>query len=133
MTKNVQLRALQAAARVAMVSTLLGVVACDPSDTDTGSDTSDAVTDSGIDCTGDTVDTTSCEEQVASDFLNDTVDEDTADCCQEIAEGYDAVKLKGMDDWAERHDCCELLGWDGSMACTPWGPPAPPTMRDEVA
>ncbi|MCB9743771.1 MAG: hypothetical protein H6740_14320 [Alphaproteobacteria bacterium] len=59
----------------------------------------------------------------------------TAECCQEIAEYWDSVNLEGMDaNWATRFECCELLQWQGSLACTPWGPPCPPAMSsDEVA
>jgi len=31
-------------------------------------------------------------------------------------------------NWKHRMDCCYFLNWQGSRACTPWGPPTPPHM-----
>ena len=46
-------------------------------------------------------------------------------CCQVLAEAADA---DGSWDFELRHPCCSALGWLGSNACTPWGPPRPPAM-----
>ena len=46
-------------------------------------------------------------------------------CCQVLAEAADA---EGTFDFELRHPCCSALGWLGSSACTPWGPPRPPAM-----
>ena len=53
--------------------------------------------------------------------------EQTKVCCQEIAEYQDASR--GLEQaWKLRNECCELLNWQGSLACTPWGPPVPQRM-----
>jgi hypothetical protein len=52
----------------------------------------------------------------------------TKECCQKIAEHMDKTPEAGTASWKERGECCELLEWRGSMACTPWGPPCPPPM-----
>ena len=53
---------------------------------------------------------------------------------KKIAKAYDEAMKKGPEaekafgtimEWEVRHECCSLLGWGGTMACTPWGPPAP--------
>ena len=51
----------------------------------------------------------------------------TKDCCQEIALHHDSHR-SAPPPWPERNQCCELLNWQGSLACTPWGPPTPPHM-----
>ena len=54
---------------------------------------------------------------------------ETKDCCQMIAADYDQNDaMVGQSKWPERYDCCSLLDWNGSVACTPWGPPCPPAM-----
>jgi hypothetical protein len=45
-------------------------------------------------------------------------------CCQKLAQHYDAIHESWMGD--QRSYCCSGLGWTGSMACAPWGPPVPP-------
>lgn len=61
-------------------------------------------------------------------------DGDVKACCQTIAEKVDRQIQGGWDEDAgaytwPRTQCCSLLGWQGSLACTPWGPPTPPAMR----
>ena len=54
-----------------------------------------------------------------------------AACCQVVAEKVDRSwgnPDAGLGSWP-RTQCCSLLGWQGSMACTPWGPPTPPAMK----
>ena len=51
----------------------------------------------------------------------------TKECCQEIAQ-YQDSRSPAPPPWPERNQCCELLHWQGSLACTPWGPPTPPRM-----
>jgi hypothetical protein len=51
-------------------------------------------------------------------------------CCQVVAEKVDRHwgdpnVDAGVFTWP-RTQCCSLLKWGGSMACTPWGPPTPP-------
>ena len=118
--------ALASAARVACA---IGLVGCVPAGTVKGDSepygaTDDSVADSPVDSEAEVCD----EDSVAADFASGDVDADTEACCQEIAEGYDAQDLEGLEEWATRMECCELLDWQGSMACTPWGPPRPPSM-----
>jgi hypothetical protein len=73
-----------------------------------------------------------CKAHTASVFTAKTLaqNDETAACCRQVAASID----QGVDPsltsttWAERYGCCDLLGWNGSAACTPWGPPCPPAM-----
>ena len=69
----------------------------------------------------------SCQAHVQSVFVAKTTPQSelTKECCQQVAQ---SVGFEGTSTWKERGDCCSLLGWNGSMACTPWGPPMPPAM-----
>src|SRR5688572_27558770 len=55
-----------------------------------------------------------CETHVKNVFVAKSAapSEETKACCQQIAEkvGFDTSK------WAERDQCCSLLGWNGSAA-----------------
>ena len=63
------------------------------------------------------------------------VSQEVKDCCALTAAYYDALGAKTTDfsismDWESRDQCCSVLEWsDGSRACTPWGPPTPPSAR----
>ncbi|MED5374200.1 MAG: hypothetical protein VX899_24495 [Myxococcota bacterium] len=134
-----------AAARVACAIALVGsATACRSTDkvpTDSmasviddtqGQDSGDTgATDTGPTDTGPTDALAECREQVAEVFAEaaPAPSQDDLDCCQDIAEYYDSVDLAGLEEWQERNGCCEALDWQGSLACTPWGPPCPPKMR----
>ena len=47
------------------------------------------------------------------------------DCCNlQIDEN---AKLDNNPfEWENYNFCCEAMSWQGSSACTPWGPPTPP-------
>lgn len=115
---------------------------------DTGSNTDD--TASNTDETG--TNTPTAEEEYAEclplieevfangDFPEtDTISQEVKDCCALTAAYYDALAIEsgdGMYDytviegWEYRDQCCSALEWsDGSTACTPWGPPTPPSAR----
>ena len=70
-----------------------------------------------------------CNVAVAATFSESSPvpDADTESCCQLIANYYDQ-HYEDLMEWEERNQCCDLLEWQGSMACTPWGPPTPPQM-----
>ena len=145
MRQTVFSSALLATARIACCA---AIFACDEGDSkdDTALSSTDTALSSidtalsSIDTASDSLDTGTsdipslpdweeCSEEVASDFTAETVDNDTAACCQLIAEHYDTVMetdVEAIVAWDTRSDCCELLEWQGSMACTPWGPPRPP-------
>ena len=115
---------------------------------DTGSNTED--TGSNTDDTGSN--TSTAEEEYAEclplieevfangDFPEtDTISQEVKDCCALTAAYYDALAIEsgdGMYDytviegWEYRDQCCTAIEWsDGSTACTPWGPPTPPSAR----
>lgn len=55
---------------------------------------------------------------------------DAVDCCRVLDAHFSEQMLQpGFDltqAWPTRDECCATLGWVGGLACTPWGPPAPP-------
>lgn len=115
-----------AAARVACALAIVGV-GCAGENKETETDTVLSASDTDTESVDPLAD---CETQVAELFADTgaVASEEDEDCCQLIAEYYDSVELEGLEDWAERDDCCEALDWEGSLACTPWGPPCPPSM-----
>ena len=145
-------RALSATARIACCVSLFSV-ACGPvkkeSETSSNSDTNPASEPTEPSDTIEPSDTTEpdsamtleeCEAEVETVF-SQTMPEPTdvtAECCQMIAEHLDdqtdtAGNWNGNASmtWPYREVCCELLEWQGSMTCTPWGPPMPPEMPSE--
>lgn len=69
---------------------------------------------------------------------SNTVSQEIKDCCALTAEYYDNLAMANgffdhgvIDSWKERYNCCAVNDWnDGSMACTPWGPPTPPSAKN---
>jgi hypothetical protein len=58
-------------------------------------------------------------------------DDATLDCCEDLIADIDETG-EWPTEQAVQHGmqaCCQALGWPGGLACTPWGPPAPPAMR----
>ena len=51
--------------------------------------------------------------------------QDVKDCCLLQSKEVD-TKSPDPFAWKYREYCCPVLEWQGSMACTPWGPPTPP-------
>lgn len=118
--------ALMATARVACCAALVGCIGPDEAEDSSVADSNEPV-DSRVEDSSDPL--AECQEHVADLFASgDVPTTETEECCQMIAEDYDLAELEGLENWAERDDCCELLEWGGSMACTPWGPPCPPKM-----
>ncbi|MCB9760029.1 MAG: hypothetical protein H6739_09370 [Alphaproteobacteria bacterium] len=101
-------------------------------DTSASTDDTSSTTDDSGNTTDDSADPLAeCQQEVNAVFGQNGSQQPTpatAECCQTIAEYYDAQSLSGLEQWAERDDCCSLLNWQGSLACTPWGPPCPPAM-----
>lgn len=52
-------------------------------------------------------------------------------CCAALAAWYDlpAQRNAGWTASEARYVCCSALRWQGSLTCTPWGPPVPPADR----
>lgn len=57
-------------------------------------------------------------------------------CCDALARWYDLPENRA-GTWPSspaRGVCCEALNWQGTLTCTPWGPPVPPSAHgDDVA
>ena len=51
--------------------------------------------------------------------------QEVKDCCMLQAKEVDS-KSPDPFAWKYREYCCPVLEWQGSVACTPWGPPMPP-------
>lgn len=73
---------------------------------------------------------------------SETVSPDVRDCCvKELTSGMakadpDAGWISAGDLGPHGWSCCQVTNWGSdthdqkiSMACTPWGPPVPPTMQ----
>jgi hypothetical protein len=151
MTSDVMKQALAATARVACLASLTACGptlqadvkdlvtqlpedddAVQPADTDSV-DTDDVDTDTGdAVVTLDTTDVGECLVHTTESFANgDPVTSDTEACCQTLAQAVDGGDDSFQQEWdldTLRYDCCTVLDWNGSLACTPWGPPAPPKM-----
>ena len=111
MTQTTMDKALLATARVACCTSLFGL----------------GCTDSINHLDSAEVTLEECDDLVQETVLaSGRMNSDVKECCQRIAESYGDL-LEGMDEWEERDECCAALDWQGSMACTPWGPPTPPT------
>ena len=117
-------RALFAAARIACGGLL---IACPPASAPPPEASADVPATAPQDLA-------TCQQVTAAAFpkgeaKNDKpVAADVLACCQTVAADVDAHGLTNLGDWAERSGCCTALNWQGSAACTPWGPPTPPEM-----
>ena len=67
------------------------------------------------------------QKSIESNTPPSQVNPEILDCCNlQIDE---LAKLdKNPFEWENRNFCCDALEWQGSMACTPWGPPTPPAL-----
>lgn len=130
-------RALLATARIAGTVALAG---CAPTlaqvaPVPTGTASPDVPDDTD---TGDAEEPATCPD-LLDELVADTeagldpfdADAETAACCEELIADIDATGEwpTTQEDSEEMWACCHALGWPTSMACTPWGPPAPPAMR----
>jgi hypothetical protein len=122
--------------------------AVDPDSADTNTETGDTNVDSG-DTNVDSGDTNNsqtefdeCQTLIQTEFEDintfpdpSTIPQEVKDCCSLTAAYYDELAMENGDfdwgviqNWTERDQCCAALEWsDGSLACTPWGPPTPPS------
>ena len=144
MKRDTFTKALSATAKIACCASLLNV-SCKPK-TDVASPTDTANSNQNIDTanseTGEPLsDFEECQPIIQAEFDNNsfpdpaTVPQEVKDCCALTAAYYDELALEAGDsgwevlqNWTERDQCCSALEWsDGSMACTPWGPPTPPS------
>lgn len=85
-----------------------------------------------------TLDVESCLTRVQDALDADAAiraDADVLACCSLLAQKNDERWQNSEADlWTaeQRSHCCSALDWNGSMSCTPWGPPAPPRFDDQV-
>jgi hypothetical protein len=79
-----------------------------------------------------------CEDQVNEAILEYTFGSDDLDCCVVLMDAEEAF-LKtppytaGFPSYEQRNPCCMAMmdaGLKVPIACTPWGPPCPPSMRE---
>lgn len=141
-------RALRATARVACAAALLGCIAEAPETSDDETDAAleadqfaeadaqwapeadaavepDATLVAEADASPDTA-REDCEEQLAETFSDPEPAPDDTDvaCCDLLVEHADL-----NTEPLAQFQCCELLEWPATAACTPWGPPCPPAMQ----
>ena len=142
MQRNSFQKALMATAHITCCASLFGL-GCR-----TMNKNIDTSLSNNTDTSSDNLDSTaisSCEEIITEAFLENTfpdpatISTEVKDCCTLTAEYYDALALQDdgsydwtvIDQWTHRDSCCSATGWsDGSMACTPWGPPTPPSITN---
>ena len=149
MTPNIFNEALMATARVACCAGLVSIVACQEKTTSTDDTAETDVPDTDETDTEQTdteeTDTESqiivpeeptfeaCMDAIEAGFNEPSFDTSSLlDCCLLTTEqvGYDA--LYSDPEYADLNEnCCNLIAESGefSSACTPWGPPTPPSMR----
>ena len=82
-----------------------------------------------------------CQPVIQEEFAKEAfpraenISQELKDCCALTAEYYDALSAETGNfnvtmDWEHRDQCCSAIEWrGGTMACTPWGPPTPPSAR----
>lgn len=128
MSPQARHRALIAAARIACGGALLGCPSAStapPQATVEAAVPAEASTPESL---------AACQQTTAAAFPNGeandkkSVSAEVLACCQLVAEDHDAHGLANLGEWTERSGCCSALDWQGSSACTPWGPPTPPEM-----
>ena len=52
------------------------------------------------------------------------IPKEVMDCCQLQENHIQSMAV----EWSNRFPCCTAFNWSGSAACTPWGPPMPPSI-----
>lgn len=144
--------ALRATAKVACAASLLHMgcrnkipaEVATPSNTDSSEESNDS-SSIGEHDTNTTRDPTEaeyleCQPIIAEAFVggafpDETTSQEVKDCCALTATYYDALSAETGDfnitmEWEYRNECCSAIEWrGGTMACTPWGPPTPPSAR----
>jgi hypothetical protein len=128
MRSDIFMRALEATARVACCVSLLA--SCQKTD-EKVNDPTNNVSTQPTSTASDPLTIDECKEHTVAVYTSKTASptDYTDECCQMVAKDWDKNDpTGGMSNWVERGECCGLLNWQGSMACTPWGPPVPPSM-----
>jgi|TARA_B110000037_G_C16986423_1_gene451229 hypothetical protein len=154
MNSNTFNEALKATARIACCAGLVGLVACQTKVDDSVSDSNTTPTDTqSEDNFADTGDTASqpedqiivpeeptfdvCMEVIEAGFADPEFDtSELLDCCILTTEEVGFESLYNDPQYADLNEnCCEEIMNQGewSSACTPWGPPTPPSMCSKGA
>ena len=142
MNPNTFQEALKATARIACCAGLVSIVACgteipkdnDDSTTNVG-DTATPSEDDAIDVP-DPANFEDCMVAIDAGFADEDFETSTLlECCILTTETVGYVNLHDNPEYEELNEnCCaeiaEQGGW--SSACTPWGPPTPPCMKEGV-
>jgi hypothetical protein len=148
MKRKTHLAALRMTARVAFGVALAGCSASvaqgtEPNvsppmpsdDRDSAADvTPDAPIDEGAEA-GTSDDVTRCLAIVNAAFPGDrgtegdTASDEVRACCERVAAWASMPEGDWNGERWPRTSCCSLLQWRGSVACTPWGPPMPPSFE----
>ena len=149
MNQNSFNEALKATARIACCAGIVGLTACQTKVDDSASDLDTEVADSqSEDNFADTGDTASqpedqivVPEEPTFDACMEAIDAGYADpefdtsvlleCCLLTTEEVGFESLYNDPQYADLNEnCCEEIMTQGewSTACTPWGPPTPPSM-----
>ena len=144
MRRDVHLKALKAASNVAFSIALVGCASASPATTASTDDGTPATTSESelkkkhpkahAGCHEDAGTPLDCQAVVDAAFptagdypgTKQSVSEEVAACC-------DTLLGKGATGaGAHRWDCCANAAHpsDVGLACTPWGPPVPPAMRE---
>ena len=69
-----------------------------------------------------------CAEHIDDTFSSNVqTTTETVDCCVEVTE---AIGYVDLFEYEFQTECCDLIAQNNafSSACTPWGPPVPPSM-----
>ena len=143
--------ALLATARIACCSVLVGTVACKNK---TGPKSAEPEVPQNVETEQVTIEPTeprpkvqapveappfpdgfdSCEETLQMAFSAESTEptepSDAAkECCTQYTTHLDSIgKMSGI----YQVECCDILKWQGSRACTPWGPPTPPSFSQRA-
>ena len=125
-------KALQATARVACCAGLVSIVGCETKSSDTEKDTAQTDSEGPEIVVPEDPTFDQCLEAISAGFA--ATDFDTSElleCCLLATDevGYDS--LHNDPQYADlKENCCAQIAAQNefSPACTPWGPPTPPTM-----
>ena len=143
--------ALKATARIACCAGLVGLTACPKQPGDNTSDSStDTQSENNFADTGDTASQPEdqivvpeeptfdvCMEVIEAGFADPEFDtSELLECCLLTTEEVGFEALYNDPQYADLNEnCCEEIMSQGewSTACTPWGPPTPPSMCSKGA
>jgi len=69
----------------------------------------------------------SVDEALAATSSEDATEAQKA-CCRDLQASHEAADANMRWRGPRRSFCCSALGWASGGACTPWGPPMPPSL-----